>query len=324
MPMPFHPLATHPHPAVAAFPCAGFSFLAAAHPLLARAVHGLSLRRALPLSAFLSNTLLAFYFCDRASPAAALRLFDEMPRRTPSSWYTAVSGCVRCGLDSTAFALLRDMRGRGVPLSGFALASLITACERCRGWEEGGAAIHALTLLHLYGSCGLVSDAWIERRFLDGDHGGVVIERDEVAGLQVAAHVMVSGLQRHVSVANSLITMFGNLRRAQDAERLFDRMEERDRISWNAMISMYSHEGVCGKCFMLLSDMRRAGVRPDVMTLCSLVPVCASSDHVAQGSGVHSLCIRSDMRRGGVRPDVTTLCSLVSVCASSDHVALGI
>jgi len=67
------------------------------------------------------------------------------------------------------------MRERGVPLSGFALASLVTACV-LRGWEEGaacGAAIHVLThraglmgnvyigtaLLHLYGSRGLVSDA---------------------------------------------------------------------------------------------------------------------------------------------------------------------
>ncbi|KAJ1262105.1 hypothetical protein BS78_09G081900 [Paspalum vaginatum] len=274
-----------------------------------------------------------------------------MPRRTPSSWYTAVSGCVRCGLDSTAFALLRDMRGRDVPLNGFALASLVTACER-RGWEEGGAGIHALThraglmgnvyigtaLLHMYGSRGLVSDARMlfwempERNVVSWtaimvalSSNGYVEEalgayrrmrregvtcnanafatvvslcgslEDEVAGLQVAAHVVVSGLQRHVSVANSLITMFGNLRRAQDAERLFDRMEERDRISWNAMISMYSHEGVCGKCFTVLSDMRRGGVRPDVTTLCSLVSLCALSDHVALGSGVHSLCVRSGL-----------------------------
>jgi len=116
---------------------------------------------------------------------------------------------------------------------------------------------------------------------------------DEAAGLQVAAHVVLSGLQGHVSVANSLITMFGNLGRVQDAERLFDRMEERDRISWNAMISMYSHGGACSKCFMLLSDMRHhGGVRPDVTTLCSLVSVCASSDHLALGSGIHSLCHR--------------------------------
>ena len=97
---------------------------------------------------------------------------------------------------------------------------------------------------------------------------------DEAAGLQVTAHVVVSGLLTHVSVANSLITMFGNLRRVQDAERLFDRTEERDRISWNAMISMYLHEEVYSKCFMVLSDMRHGGVRPDVTTLCSLVSVC--------------------------------------------------
>nr|CAB3492240.1 unnamed protein product [Digitaria exilis] len=351
---PFHPLVSHQHPAVAAFPHAGFSGGLADDPLLARAVHGLAVRRALPLSVFHRNTLLAFYFRHRSSPAAALHLFDEMPHRTFSSWYTAVSGCVRCGLDTTAFELLRRMREDGVPLSGFALASLVTACER-RGWEEGvawGAAMHALTqraglmanvyigtaLLHLYGSRGLVSDArrlfwemqernivsWTALMVALSSNGyleealaayrrmrreGVTCNanafatvaslcgslEDEAAGLQVAAHVVVSGLQTHVSVANSLITMFGNLGRVQAAERLFDRMEERDRISWNAMISMYSHTGACGECFVVLSDMRHGGVRPDVTTLCSVVSVCASSDHVDLGSGVHSLCHRNGL-----------------------------
>ncbi|XP_062183200.1 pentatricopeptide repeat-containing protein At3g24000, mitochondrial [Phragmites australis] len=294
-----------------------------------------------------------------------------MPHRTASSWYTAVSGCVRCGFDGRAFGLLRDMRDRDVPLSGFALASLVTAGERW-GWEEGaacGAAIHALThraglmgnvyigtaLLHLYGSRGLVSDA--QRLFWEMPERNVVswtalmvalssnsyLEdalqaycrmrregvtcnanafatvvslcgslQDEAAGIQVTAHVMVSGLQAHVSVANSLITMFGNLGRVRDAERLFDRMEERDTISWNAMISMYSHEGVCSKCFLILSDMRHGGIRPDVTTLCSLISVCASLDHVAYGSGIHSLCLRS-----GLLSSIPVINALVNMYSSA-------
>uniref|UniRef100_A0A0E0Q608 Reverse transcriptase zinc-binding domain-containing protein n=1 Tax=Oryza rufipogon TaxID=4529 RepID=A0A0E0Q608_ORYRU len=63
----------------------------AAHPnpagdqllLLARAIHGLALRLALPLSAFHRNTFLAFYFRQRNAPAAAFHLFDAMPDRNP-------------------------------------------------------------------------------------------------------------------------------------------------------------------------------------------------------------------------------------------------
>jgi pentatricopeptide repeat protein len=295
-----------------------------------------------------------------------------MPHRTDSSWYTAISGCVRCGLEPTAFDLLRDMRVRGVPLSGFALASLVTACERWRGWEEG-AAIHALThraglmgnvyigtaLLHMYGSHGLVPDArrlfwemsernvvsWTALMVTLSSNGyleealqayhrmrreGVTCNansfatvvslcgalEDEAPGLQVAAHVMVYGLHSHVSVANSLITMHGNLRRVEDAERLFDRMEEHDTISWNAMLSMYSHEGLCCKCFLILSDMRRSGARPDVTTLCSLVSVCGSSDHIAYGSGIHSLCIRTGHH--SVLPLINALVNMYSSAGKLD------
>ncbi|KAM0846163.1 hypothetical protein ACQ4PT_055867 [Festuca glaucescens] len=254
-----------------------------------------------------------------------------MPDRTPSSWYTAISGCVRCGRESTAFGLLRGMREREVPLSGFALASLVTACERW-GKDEAhacGAAIHALThkaglmvnvyigtaLLHLYGSqkcavdaqrlfwempernvvswtalmVSLSSNGYLEealgayRRMrkegvtCNANSFATVVSlcgslKNEVAGLQVFSQVLVSGLQRQVSVANSLITMLGNIARVQDAEKLFYQMVERDTISWNTMVSMYSHEGLCSKCFLVFSDMRHGGLlRHDATTLCSLL-----------------------------------------------------
>ncbi|KAL5203551.1 hypothetical protein ABZP36_008422 [Zizania latifolia] len=369
-PAPLAVLAGHPHPTVAQFPHTGFSHLAE-QPLLARAIHGFALRLAFPLSAFHCNTLISFYFRHQNAPAAALHLFDAMPDRTASSWYTAVSGCVRCGHDATAFELLRGMRERDVPLSGFALASLVTACQR-RGWDDGracGAAIHALThraglmgniyigtaLLHLYGSRGIVSDA--QRLFWEMPERNVVswtalmvalssngyLEEalgayrqmrwegvtcnanafatvislcgsleNEMPGLQVASHVVVSGLQNQVSVANSLVTMFGNFGRVQDAEKLFDQMGERDTISWNAMISMYSHEGIFSRCFLVFSDMRRGGLRPDATTLCSLISVSAASGHFSHGSGIQSLCLRS-----GLHSSVTVINSLVNLYSAA-------
>uniref|UniRef100_A0A453HTU1 DYW domain-containing protein n=1 Tax=Aegilops tauschii subsp. strangulata TaxID=200361 RepID=A0A453HTU1_AEGTS len=295
-----------------------------------------------------------------------------MPDRTPSSWYTSISGCVRCGHESTAFDLLRGMRERAVPLSGFALASLVTACER-RDKEEGracGAAIHALThkaglmvnvyigtaLLHLYGSRKHVLDAqklfqempernvvsWTALMVALSSNGyleealrayrrmrmeGVACNANafatvvslcgslesEMAGLQVFSQVLVSGLQRQVSVANSLITMLGNIGRVKDAEKLFYRMEGRDTISWNAMVSMYSHEGLCSKCFMVFSDMRRGGLlRHDATTMCSLICACASSDYVNIGSGIHSLCLR-----GGLHSYIPVINALVNMYSTA-------
>ncbi|XP_044981089.1 pentatricopeptide repeat-containing protein At3g24000, mitochondrial [Hordeum vulgare subsp. vulgare] len=297
-----------------------------------------------------------------------------MPERTPSSWYTAISGCVRCCHEPTAFDLLRGMRERAVPLSGFALASLVTACQRWNK-EEGrtcGAAIHALThkaglmvnvyigtaLLHLYGSrkhvldaqrlfqempernvvswtalmLALSSNGYLEEAFrayrrmrMEGVScnanafstvvslcGSLSLE-SHMAGLQVFSQVLVSGLQRQVSVANSLITMLGNIARVQDAEKLFYRMEERDTISWNAMVSMYSHEGLCSKCFMVFSDMRRGGLLSyDATTMCSLIRACASSDYVNIGSGIHSLCLR-----GGLHSYIPVNNALVSMYSAA-------
>ncbi|KAG2559291.1 hypothetical protein PVAP13_8NG289431 [Panicum virgatum] len=128
------------------------------HPLLARAVRGL----APPPRATARRLPLHNHPRQRSSPAAALHLFDEMPHRTSSSWYTAISGCVRCGLDSTAFALPQVTLERDVPLSGFALASLVTAIEcRVLGGGRGVQRHHPRGvnwMMTVYGDLGRVHD----------------------------------------------------------------------------------------------------------------------------------------------------------------------
>ncbi|KAD5507927.1 hypothetical protein E3N88_15630 [Mikania micrantha] len=66
---------------------------------------------------------------------------------------------------------------------------------------------------------------------------------DELLGLQVLGHVVKCGYESNVSVTNSLISMFGNLGRVQEACYVFNHMSDHDIISWNSMISAYS---LCG------------------------------------------------------------------------------
>ncbi|XP_072955201.1 pentatricopeptide repeat-containing protein At2g03880, mitochondrial isoform X1 [Typha angustifolia] len=117
----------------------------------------------------------------------------------------------------------------------------------------------------------------------------------EMLSLQVVAHIVVSGFETDVSVANSLITLFGNMGRIREAELLFDRMKLRDTISWNSMISMYSREGMSHESFQLFSDMRHFKLRPDATTLSSLISVCASFNHLKWGMGLHALAVKDGL-----------------------------
>uniref|UniRef100_A0A6V7QYB2 DYW domain-containing protein n=1 Tax=Ananas comosus var. bracteatus TaxID=296719 RepID=A0A6V7QYB2_ANACO len=359
-----------PQPDLSLVPEKGFSHIS--DPLLGGAVHGLSLRRAPYLSAFHLNTLVNMYF-RFGKPDSALYVFDHMPQRNAASWNTAISGCVRVGRVGKALGLFREMREGGVKHNGFALASLVTACDRWADVVAQGVQIHGLVLklglmsnvyvgtalLHFYGSRGLVYDAlklfeempernvvsWTalmvslssnghpldalqtyqqmrregiacnENSFSAAVSSCCVLENEKLS-LQVVAHIVVSGFETDLSVTNSLITLFGSLGRIQLAEQLFNRMTERDTISWNSIISMYSHEGTCDESFQFFSNMRGSNLCPDSTTLSSLISVCASLDHLRWGRGLHALCFKDG--HNSFVSVANTLVNMYSTCGEYD------
>jgi pentatricopeptide repeat protein len=118
---------------------------------------------------------------------------------------------------------------------------------------------------------------------------------NENLSLQILGHAVVSGFEKHVAVSNSVISLFGVLGRIRDAEKVFDRMETHDTISWNSIISLYSHMNLYLEAFKLFSDMRGNRFKPDATTISTLVSVCASLDHIKWGKGLHSLCTKNGL-----------------------------
>ncbi|KAJ0962364.1 hypothetical protein J5N97_030192 [Dioscorea zingiberensis] len=223
-----------------------------------------------------------------------------MPQRNDASWNTVISGCVRAGSFLKSFELFREMREGGFDPNGFVLASILTACNRWPEVTGRGIEFHAFvlkvglfndvyvatSLLHFYGTHGLVCDA--QRLFDEMPERNVVswtalmvsYSKNGYPEETVLAHAVIYGFENDVSVSNAAITLFDCLERVEDAERLFYWMKGRDRISWNSMISLYSHGGMCEESLQCFSDMRYDDVRPDATTLSSLISLCASVDCV--------------------------------------------
>ncbi|XP_077244553.1 tetratricopeptide repeat (TPR)-like superfamily protein [Tasmannia lanceolata] len=115
---------------------------------------------------------------------------------------------------------------------------------------------------------------------------------DQLLGCQVLAHVVISGFETNVSVANSLISMFGSAGCVEDARYVFDTMEDRDTISWNSMISVYSHNGYFQESLGCFYHMRCGNIEPDSTTLSSLISACSCMENVKWGRGLHGLVVK--------------------------------
>ncbi|KAF9603805.1 hypothetical protein IFM89_037939 [Coptis chinensis] len=115
---------------------------------------------------------------------------------------------------------------------------------------------------------------------------------DQVMGRQVLAHVIVTGFASNVSVANALISMFGCFGCVESACFVFDRMVERDSISWNSMITVYSHNQLCEESLKCFRWMRHAKVKPTSTSLSSMILACSNVDNIKWGMGIHDMVVK--------------------------------
>ncbi|XP_068646241.1 putative pentatricopeptide repeat-containing protein At3g47840 [Aristolochia californica] len=107
-------------------------------------------------------------------------------------------------------------------------------------------------------------------------------------GQQLHAHVFCLGLDRSMSVANALMTMYAKCGCLSSASIVFHDMASRDVVSWSAIIAGYCQGSLGEEAFELFSEMRTEGIRPNEFTLASLMSVCATMAIVEQGKQIHA------------------------------------
>ncbi|KAL6493791.1 hypothetical protein OROGR_031700 [Orobanche gracilis] len=101
------------------------------------------------------------------------------------------------------------------------------------------------------------------------------------------------------------------------APELFDRMPEKDVVSWSSMISGYAQFDNFTETLALFHDILCQGVRPDETTLVSVVSACTQLAALDQGKWLDAY-----IRREGLKVNVilgTTLVNMYMKCGSVDN-----
>ncbi|XP_073225076.1 pentatricopeptide repeat-containing protein At4g13650-like isoform X1 [Cicer arietinum] len=138
---------------------------------------------------------------------------------------------------------------------------------------------------------------------------GMFGDKSKTMGYQILGDVVKSGLDTgSVSVANPLISMFGNYDSVEEASCVFNNMKERDTISWNSIITASAHNGHFKESIGHFFWMRRTHTETNYITLSALLPVFGSAQHLKWGRGLHSLILKS-----GLESNVCICNSLLSM-----------
>eukprot|EP01018_Ginkgo_biloba_P026876 Gb_29534 [translate_table: standard] len=138
-----------------------------------------------------------------------------------------------------------------------------------------------------------------------------VLER----GWQIHAHIIKTGLESDLSVGNALVDMYAKCGRIVDAISFFDRMPQRDVISWTSIIAGYMQNDHYEEALQLFHQMHLAGIKPNAFTFTCVLRACAILGFLEQGKHVHALLIRT-----GSEPVIALGNALVDLYAKCGNV----
>lgn len=102
-------------------------------------------------------------------------------------------------------------------------------------------------------------------------------------GAQFHGRALVSGLISFITVSNALVTLYGKCGSPEDSHKLFNEMNNKDEVSWTALVSGYARFGKADETIELFEKMLAGGLKPDGVTFIGVLMACSRAGLVEKG-----------------------------------------
>ncbi|XP_011620964.2 pentatricopeptide repeat-containing protein At1g71490 [Amborella trichopoda] len=102
-------------------------------------------------------------------------------------------------------------------------------------------------------------------------------------GKELHSYIIKNKFEPHLLIWNSLVDMYAKSGRISESHKLFDRMQERDEVTYTVLIAGYGMQGKGNEALKLFNEMLKHKIKPDHITMVSVLSACSHSGLVAQG-----------------------------------------
>lgn len=245
---------------------------------LGKQIHAHILRKIARPNLVLETELTHMYArCGRLRDAH--NVFNWMPKKNAYSWNSFIEGCLKSNKAMEALRIFRKMLLDGVVPDSFSLSSAVTAISNLstiqKGKEIHGFAVKKMLvdrdvtlcmLIDMYAKCGRI------------DYAYKMYERVPKKGL-ILNNIMISAFISHEKIS--------------DARRIFDKMEEKNTISWNSMLIGYAKGGFDREALRLFQEFIVEGGDYECSTLVPIFNLCASLPAAEFGKQLHAFATKN-------------------------------
>ncbi|XP_021761661.1 pentatricopeptide repeat-containing protein At1g08070, chloroplastic-like [Chenopodium quinoa] len=238
---------------------------------LGKQVHSLIISFGLESNCFVQTALMDLY-ARSGDLVSAKMVFDGILDRDPITYNCLMSGYSKFGDVLAARRLFDEMPEKSI-VSWNTMISCYAHCgdhqEALRIFEmmqEENSQANEFTVATVLSICGSLGDLEL--------------------GLRLKKYVDDNNMFSNMIVSTALMEMFVKCGAVPEARQVFDRMNERDVITWGSMIAGYAQNGRAIEALELFKCMTNEKIKPNDVTLVSVLSACAQLGSVETGEQI--------------------------------------
>ncbi|KAE8661772.1 hypothetical protein F3Y22_tig00113724pilonHSYRG00270 [Hibiscus syriacus] len=205
----------------------------------------------------------------------AVKLFDEMPEPTVTSWNTMIHGFNYNRLFESSWLWSRKMCHSGSEPDEISYRSVLSACvamQRTRFGKQLFLMPNGFTFSSVLTACAALNEVGI--------------------GKEVQGWIVKCGAE-DVFVGTALIDLYVKCGGMDEAVKTFSWMPMLNVASWTAIISGFVQTDGCVNALELFKEMRYVNVEINSYTATAVISACAKLNMIEEAMQIHSLIIKS-------------------------------
>ncbi|KAA8539434.1 hypothetical protein F0562_026126 [Nyssa sinensis] len=140
--------------------------------------------------------------------------------------------------------------------------------------------------------------------------------RDLEKGKDIHDQAIQQRIDDDILVATNLMTMYAKCGELVKVKQLFEGLQGRDLVAWSAVIAAFAQSGYPEEALSLFRHMQNENMKPNKVTLLSVLPACAELLSVKLGKSLHCYAVKAD-----IDSDISTGTALVSMYAKCEFFA---
>ncbi|KAL8110361.1 pentatricopeptide repeat-containing protein At3g09040, mitochondrial [Apium graveolens] len=280
---------------------------------LGRQVHCDVIKMGYEFSHFCEGSLIDMY-AKCGCVVDARRILDAALDPDTVSWTAMISGYVQSGYPDEALSVFGDMQKLGREPDQVAFGTIINACmslgrlvEARRlfnempspsdiswnvmisGHAQRGYEVEAVNYFRNMTISGIKPT----RSTLGSVFSAIANLLNLVYGMQVHPLATKLGLDSNVYVGSSMLNMYAKCQKMEAAREIFDALDEKNIVMWNAMLGGYVQNGYVYEVVELFTEMRNSAFQADEYSYTSILSACAVLKNIRMGRQLHSIIIKN-------------------------------